>query len=47
VLPLLTIQQYTLSKLNAPIIDAELKISYEKLLTRTMFGIINAARNSA
>jgi phosphoenolpyruvate carboxylase len=47
VLPLLTIQQYTLSKLNAPIIDADLKISYEKLLTRTMFGIINAARNSA
>jgi hypothetical protein len=25
----------------------ETKNAYEKLLTRTMFGIINAARNSA
>ena len=47
VLPLLTIQQYALSKLNAPIVEEQTKAAYEKLLTRTMFGIINAARNSA
>lgn len=47
VLPLLTIQQYTLGKLNANNMDAATRSSYEKLLTRTMFGIINAARNSA
>ncbi len=47
VLPLLTIQQYALSKVQNEIMEAESKASYEKLLTRTMFGIINAARNSA
>jgi phosphoenolpyruvate carboxylase len=47
VLPLLTIQQYALSKLNAPIVEEQTKAAYEKLLTRTMFGVINAARNSA
>jgi phosphoenolpyruvate carboxylase len=46
VLPLLTIQQYAICKLQSPVIDAEIKASYEKLLTRTMFGIINAARNA-
>jgi phosphoenolpyruvate carboxylase len=46
VLPLLTVQQYALCKVQDSSIDAELKASYEKLLTRTMFGIINAARNS-
>jgi phosphoenolpyruvate carboxylase len=46
VLPLLTIQQYALCQVQAPNLDAELKASYEKLLTRTMFGVINAARNS-
>jgi phosphoenolpyruvate carboxylase len=46
VLPLLTIQQYAIYSVQAPNIDAELKASYEKLLTRTMFGVINAARNS-
>ena len=49
VLPLLTIQQYGLQKLhslqaqNAP--AAELEV-YEKLITRSMFGIINAGRNA-
>ena len=47
VLPLLTIQQYTLCKVQSPILDANLLAAYEKLLTRTMFGVINAARNSA
>ncbi len=47
VLPLLTLQQYALCRVQEPEIDTELKASYEKLLTRTMFGIINAARNSA
>jgi len=46
VLPLLTIQQYALCQVQSPNLDAELKASYEKLLTRTMFGVINAARNS-
>jgi len=47
VLPLLTIQQYTLSKVQKPLLEANLLAAYEKLLTRTMFGVINAARNSA
>ncbi len=47
VLPLLTIQQYALSKVQNDLMEVETKASYEKLLTRTMFGIINAARNSA
>jgi len=47
VLPLLTIQQYALTKVQSDTIDIATKTAYEKLLTRTMFGIINAARNSA
>ncbi|MEN9697284.1 MAG: hypothetical protein RLZ56_705 [Bacteroidota bacterium] len=47
VLPLLTIQQYALCRVQEPTIDPTLKAAYEKLLTRTMFGVINAARNSA
>ena len=47
VLPLLTIQQYALNQLHNRDIEPELKAVYEKLLTRTMFGVINAARNSA
>ncbi|NCI47583.1 phosphoenolpyruvate carboxylase [Sediminibacterium soli] len=47
VLPLLTIQQYALFHLNDPSVSAERKQVYEKLVTRSMFGIINAARNSA
>ena len=46
VLPLLTIQQYALCRVQEPTIDEALKAAYEKLLTRTMFGVINAARNS-
>jgi phosphoenolpyruvate carboxylase len=46
VLPLLTIQQYALCRVQEPTINEELKAAYEKLLTRTMFGVINAARNS-
>jgi len=46
VLPLLTIQQYALCRVQEPSIETDLKASYEKLLTRTMFGVINAARNS-
>ena len=47
VLPLLTIQQYALCKIHEAATNATEKTDYEKLLTRTMFGIINASRNSA
>ena len=47
VLPSLTIQQYALGKLQDPTIEPSLREAYEKLVTRTMFGVINAARNSA
>jgi hypothetical protein len=36
-----------LCKLQETPKEEVLKIAYEKLLTRTMFGVINAARNSA
>lgn len=50
VLPLVTIQQYAISKLRE--IEEEqakdtLKETYEKLVIRCSFGIINAGRNSA
>ncbi len=50
VLPITTIQQYALTKVremeekNMP---SNLKTSYEKLVMRCSFGIINAGRNSA
>ena len=47
VLPLLTIQQYALHQLHEKNVTPEMKEVYEKLVTRSMFGIINAARNSA
>lgn len=47
VLPLLTIQQYALHQLHKNETDPAMKEVYEKLITRSMFGIINAARNSA
>lgn len=47
VLPLLTIQQYALHQLHNTEADTATKEVYEKLITRSMFGIINAARNSA
>jgi len=49
--PLLTIQQYALLRINEinheanP--DEELKKIYEKMVTRSLFGNINASRNSA
>ncbi|MFN4145973.1 MAG: phosphoenolpyruvate carboxylase [Runella sp.] len=47
VLPLMTIQQYALQKLQTPDLpQAEVEV-YSKLVMRAMFGIINAARNSA
>lgn len=47
VLPLLTIQQFALCKIQASDLEVTEKEDYEKLITRTMFGIINASRNSA
>ncbi len=51
VLPLLTIQQYALRKIQelqkAPKIDKDLVVIYEKMVTRSLFGNINASRNSA
>ncbi len=50
VLPLLTIQQYAINKIRET--DEQLVVSpnketYEKLVIRSSFGIINAGRNSA
>lgn len=50
VLPLLTIQQYALMKINEIKkggSGAELLSVYEKLVTRSLFGNTNASRNSA
>jgi phosphoenolpyruvate carboxylase len=48
VLPLITIQQYALQMLNRnDPKTAEHAEAYKKLVMRAMFGIINAARNSA
>ena len=46
VLPLITIQQYALQQLNGQLSQEETDV-YSKLVMRAMFGIINAARNSA
>jgi phosphoenolpyruvate carboxylase len=51
VLPLLTIQQFALRKIQelktqTPVNEEEIKI-YEKMVTRSLFGNINASRNSA
>ncbi|MBC8754917.1 phosphoenolpyruvate carboxylase [Kordia sp. YSTF-M3] len=51
VLPLLTIQQFALRKIqelqkDPEANEAELKV-YEKMVTRSLFGNINASRNSA
>ena len=45
VLPLLTIQQYGLQKLSEP--DNDHREVYEKIVTRSLYGNINASRNSA
>ena len=51
VLPLLTIQQYALKKVQEigenSSLDGVDKEVYEKLITRSLFGNINASRNSA
>ena len=47
VLPLLTIQQYALMRLRGLPGDHELAATYQKLVIRSMYGNINAARNSA
>ena len=51
VLPLLTIQQYALKKVkdleNDSSPDLKKKEIYEKIITRSLFGNINASRNSA
>ena len=46
VLPLVTIQQYALTRLRANP-DAAESETLEKLVIRCSFGIINAGRNSA
>lgn len=48
VLPLVTIQQYALTMIREmEEDDAEIKATFEKLVMRCSFGIINAGRNSA
>ncbi|WP_188373359.1 phosphoenolpyruvate carboxylase [Winogradskyella haliclonae] len=51
VLPLLTIQQYALKKIkdleNSAVRDEAQIAIFEKIVTRAMFGNINASRNSA
>ena len=51
VLPLLTIQQYALLRINelnkAEKVDTDLVKVYEKIVTRSLFGNTNASRNSA
>ena len=48
--PLLTIQQYALKKIQdnrkSKIKDQNIEV-YEKIVTRALFGNINASRNSA
>lgn len=46
VLPLLAIQQYALQMIEETE-DEELRLAYEKMVTRSLFGNINASRNSA
>jgi len=49
ILPVNTIQQYALSRLREPDTTAngDLRETYEKMVVRCAFGIINAGRNSA
>ena len=51
VLPLLTIQQYALLRINElnkeSVVDEQLIKVYEKIVTRSLFGNTNASRNSA
>ena len=50
VMPLLTIQQFAIMNIREMednLINTPLKPTYEKLVMRSSFGIINAGRNSA
>lgn len=47
VLPLVTIQQFALTELRKEALTDERRTTYEKLVIRCSFGIINAGRNSA
>jgi len=47
VLPLVTIQQYALTRLRDAGLTEEQRTTFEKLVIRCSFGIINAGRNSA
>ena len=51
VMPLLAIQQYASSQINEMkknnVVDEKLVSTYEKLVTRSLFGNTNASRNSA
>ena len=50
VLPLLTIQQYAISRvrqMDESLVQSPMREVYEKLAMRCSFGIINAGRNSA
>ena len=44
VLPLLVIQQYALHQISE---NSDYKALYEKIVTRSLYGNINASRNSA
>ena len=46
VLPLITIQQYAIAQLRKNSGNEEANELYKKLIIRSSFGIINAARNS-
>ncbi|MES2431777.1 MAG: phosphoenolpyruvate carboxylase [Bacteroidota bacterium] len=51
ILPILTIQQYAINNIrlleDAEVNNSPFKATYEKLVMRSSFGIINAGRNSA
>jgi phosphoenolpyruvate carboxylase len=47
VLPLLVIQQYALMTLRDSKLSDEEKLVYEKMIVRSLYGNINASRNSA
>ena len=53
VLPLLVIQQYALTRVNdlvnSDLTESEVELlqTYEKMIVRSLFGNINASRNSA
>ncbi len=46
-LPLIAIQQYALQQLQTEKLSPEEAEVYQKMVLRSMFGIINAARNAA